>query len=94
MLTKIANIGTVKELRYENKSLILVVNLKGITEDISLTCKNIKPASDNSYVELSGFSSNIEGIDAALKMLPPINLPIQEGDARLNVGAVRKILGL
>ena len=94
MLTKLAKIGTIKELRVENKSLIIVLNVKGLTEEIAITCKKIKPSSDNSTLELSNFSCNIEGIQAALEMYPSITVPIPEGAARSGLGAAKLLLGL
>ncbi|MBQ7739073.1 MAG: hypothetical protein IJT59_05425 [Desulfovibrionaceae bacterium] len=87
-----ADIGTINELRIEDKTLNLSINIKGITEEISIISKSIKPASDNSYVELSDFSCNIEGIEAALNMLQSIKVPIPEGAARLGVGAAKLFL--
>ena len=94
MLTKLGSIGTINKLRIENKCVVISINIKGITEEITVICKNIKPSSDNSEIELSDFVCNIEGIQAALNLVPSITVPIPEGGARSGVAAAKLLLGL
>ena len=92
----VAEIGTIKEIGYKNKKLLLVCELAGMEgQDIEVSACSVKIADDGSYIELADFDSNRAFASNALNMFASRRYDMPEGGmVRYMLITAKKLLGL